>query len=101
MLPCRTTARRTAATGSTAATPAAKMCRLSSRSCWTVRGILYSHRRKERALHRLELLLAPEGVLTSETLGLLALGVEICGHGLAHQSTGILAIGGQFGINPA
>ena len=72
--PWRTTARCTAATGSTAATPAAKMCRLSSRSCWTVRDIFSRLRRRwreERALHRLEVLQTLEGIGAAATLSLL------------------------------
>src|SRR5437879_2188508 len=102
MSPWRTTACRTAATGSTAATPAAKMCRLSSRSCWTVRDIFSQlrHRwREERALHRLEVLQTLEGIGATATLRLLPFSAHIRGYRLAHQAAGILPIGGQMRID--
>src|SRR5262249_18680775 len=89
--------------GSTAATPAAKMCRLSSRSCWTVRDIfprLHSQGREERALHRLEVLQTLEGIAATATLSLLSFSAHIRGHRLAHQAAGILPIGGQMRIDP-
>src|SRR5215475_8589784 len=96
-------ARRTAATGSTAATPAAKMCRLSSRSCWTVCDIfsrLCCRWRAEHALHRLEVLQTLEGIGAATTLSLLPLNAYIGGHRLTHQPAGILPIGGQMRIDP-
>src|SRR5262249_16888872 len=103
MFPWRTTARRTAATGSTAAIPAAKMCRLSSRSCWTVRDIfsrLHSRGREEHTLHRLEVLQTLEGIGATATLSLFPFGQHIRGHRVAHQPAGILPIGGQMRIDP-
>src|SRR5262249_45757553 len=96
-------ARCTAATGSTAATPAAKMCRLSSRSCWTVCDIfsrLCWRWYTERALYRLEVLQTLEGIGVATPLSLLPFSAHIRGYRLTHQPTGILPIRGQMRIDP-
>src|SRR5262249_49800374 len=73
---------------------------LSSRSFCIVCDILHGRWREERTLYGLELLLALQGISASETLSLRTFCVQIHAHCLAHQPTGILAIGGEVGINP-
>src|SRR5262249_61525783 len=101
--PSRTRHPPRAATEPTAATPAAKMCRLSSRSCWTVCDIfsrLCCRWRAEHALHRLEVLQTPESIGAATPLSLLSFSAHIRGHRLTHQPAGILPIGGQMRIDP-
>src|SRR4029453_19555029 len=79
------------------------MCRLSSRSCWTVRDIFSRLRcrwREERALHRLEVLQTLEGIGAAATLSLLPFHAHIRGYRLAHQAAGIFPIGSQMRIDP-
>src|SRR5215475_6105683 len=79
------------------------MCRLSSRSCWTVCDIfsrLCCRWRAERALHRLEVLQTLEGIGAAAPLSLLPFRAHVRGHRLAHQSAGIFSIGGQMRIDP-
>src|SRR5438105_8046864 len=61
---------------------------------------LYRRWREEGALHRFKVLQTLEGIGATATLSLLPLGAHIRGHGLAHQSAGILPIGGQTRIDP-